>query len=606
MKNFTKKLSMDLATEYAQAPGLFKEIANIESMLAETYRNRVQYELLQNSDDAGATKVAVSYDGMTSFTWENNGRVMDPSDVSGLCRSATSVKERGIHIGYRGIGFKSLAAVSSRITVASGNVKFDFDRDQSADLLGTGDLKSVPLIRIPTNIRSGEMKGARFTVRVSGKMPDLSVEPTALLFLRNIESLTTHNLDTGTLRVLRTPGKTSIESSEGSAEFAMLEASATQVAIPLSAAARRLAGPSGRLACFLPLNEAVGLPVIVSGDVTTDPSRTNAIVDDPATIEVLATAAKLIGQKLRSPQDPHFDDLWSLLLSAPDPRSALLATTPSTTSVFLNALRDFFKHNPPSFAISPVDLDEDSIPALFPKGAPRDLYKAENKTAARALRSALHLPVKSVEEITELVQPDQLSERTRHRLSEEIAANARVQGRPLNESEIAFGASLASSSPESEVAKTGNKAFNKLTASQIAESLPSERNNFSFPEIVKRWRVAETAVVEWLNSRGWTVKDVSKQNLGYDASGTDPNGNRICLEIKKVDTPDSSFAMTTNEWALFQSKSEPTLVAVVVGDGARARLAFFDPLAASLEPTRVARQWEWRFDNWSEFSTWLD
>ena len=64
--------------------------------------------------------------------------------------------------------------------------------------------------------------------------------------------------------------------------------------------------------------------------------------------------------------------------------------------------------------------------------------------------------------------------------------------------------------------------------------------------------------------------------------------------------------MTTNEWALVQSRAEPMMLAIVVGDGRSSRLALFDPLAAGITPIRVARQWEWRFENWAAYTTWAE
>jgi hypothetical protein len=100
-------LQFTLVAEFSQSRGMFTELAHIETLLAETYRDRVQYELLQNSDDAGATRVTVSVASDGSVNWANNGRPFNASDAEALCRSATSTKTRGQSIGYRGIGFKS-------------------------------------------------------------------------------------------------------------------------------------------------------------------------------------------------------------------------------------------------------------------------------------------------------------------------------------------------------------------------------------------------------------------------------------------------------------------------------------------------------------------
>jgi hypothetical protein len=69
-----EQLQSTLAREYGESQGMFTELAHIEGLLAETYRGRIQYEMLHNSDDAGATVVDVALGSDGSVTWVNNGR----------------------------------------------------------------------------------------------------------------------------------------------------------------------------------------------------------------------------------------------------------------------------------------------------------------------------------------------------------------------------------------------------------------------------------------------------------------------------------------------------------------------------------------------------
>ena len=96
------------------------------------------------------------------------------------------------------------------------------------------------------------------------------------------------------------------------------------------------------MSCFLPLSDSAGLPVIVSGDVLTDPSRTHAVVDDPSTQSVIADAALLLAEILRSPEDPLCEILWSAFLSAEDPRALMLASEATVASSLLHALQAEF------------------------------------------------------------------------------------------------------------------------------------------------------------------------------------------------------------------------------------------------------------------------
>lgn len=63
-------------------------------------------------------------------------------------------------------------------------------------------------------------------------------------------------------------------------------------------------------------------------------------------------------------------------------------------------------------------------------------------------------------------------------------------------------------------------------------------------------------MLDWLNSRGWQLTDVSKQNLGYDLVGLAPDGDRAMIEVKRVLRPDDRFAMTNNEMGAMQATME--------------------------------------------------
>ena len=595
----TSSLADALVREYFQAPNLFGEIARIETMLADTYRNRVQYELLQNSDDAGSTTVHISRPRLGMLRWENNGRDMTEQDVEALCRSATSAKSRGEDIGYRGIGFKSIAAIASKIDVESGGVKFTFDSRSTVKLLGVDTQASVPLVRIPTDVATSNFRGARFSIELSVAEPDLRIDPTALLFLRSVERVESSLEETSSIVMTRTSGRVKLSDDGASGEFALLEATGAQLAIPLDPWARKIAGPAGRLACFLPLDESMGLPIVLSGDIATDPSRTNAILDDASTKKVIAAGAELFAEVIRNPYHPIFDVAWQLLLEAPDPRAALLGSMESVASIFFRYLRENLSNVPIPFAIAPVSLVDAETEVLFPGGAPNVLYASQNRVAVRALKAALNLPELSLEDVAGRLNPEAMPLDRRSYFAKLLAENARLRGRQMTSIELAFGAHGESLDVENNVHMSVKSAtVNARTSADVDAT-------GGLPYFVERWRAIEVAVVEWLNSRGWSLTDVSKQNLGYDAEGLDGAGRAVCLEIKKTDGLDSSFALTTNEWALAQSGIKLFLLAVVIGDGRRSRMALLDPIGAKMEPIRVARQWEWRFENWSEHALWV-
>ena len=142
-----KELQKEFISEATNAPMLFKDLAKVEQYIAESYKTRSFIELMQNADDAGSKNFGIHiYNNYVIVG--NDGRDFTNDDIKSICRSGSSNKIRdGSTIGYRGIGFKSVANLAKRIYVISGESKFLFDKEITKKLLNIND--DVPLIRIP-------------------------------------------------------------------------------------------------------------------------------------------------------------------------------------------------------------------------------------------------------------------------------------------------------------------------------------------------------------------------------------------------------------------------------------------------------------------------
>ena len=66
----------------------------------------------------------------------NDGYEFTVDDLESLSRSAYSNKSRGTTIGYRGIGFKSVAGICQSVSLMSGNLEVCFSREKTEDLFG--------------------------------------------------------------------------------------------------------------------------------------------------------------------------------------------------------------------------------------------------------------------------------------------------------------------------------------------------------------------------------------------------------------------------------------------------------------------------------------
>lgn len=153
---------------YVSTPADILEHFGLESQIAQDYRGRLVYELLQNADDALADGHA--FDGKVLFQLTgagllvaNNGRPVSAGDLRALCglsvSSHTTKKAQGRRratIGQKGMGFKSVLEITDTPQVHSTGLSFVFDRERTAHALqevaelGPGlDAGKVPIMRLP-------------------------------------------------------------------------------------------------------------------------------------------------------------------------------------------------------------------------------------------------------------------------------------------------------------------------------------------------------------------------------------------------------------------------------------------------------------------------
>ena len=119
---------------YRSSPQRLREDVGQESQIAQDYRGRLIYELLQNADDAmdaSGGDARISFEVTGDSLWvANSGRPLDDADIRGLCGiSASSKRVRGkrrASIGHKGMGFKSVLEISDAPEVYSTSLSFRF------------------------------------------------------------------------------------------------------------------------------------------------------------------------------------------------------------------------------------------------------------------------------------------------------------------------------------------------------------------------------------------------------------------------------------------------------------------------------------------------
>ena len=144
---------------YRSSPQRLREDVGQESQIAQDYKGRLIYELLQNADDAMEASDAdarVYFRLSSDSLWvANSGKPLDDADVRGLCGISASSKlvqaKKRASIGHKGMGFKSVLEICDAPEVYSTTASFRFSAQDALT-------KGRQIARRRTRCRSGETR----------------------------------------------------------------------------------------------------------------------------------------------------------------------------------------------------------------------------------------------------------------------------------------------------------------------------------------------------------------------------------------------------------------------------------------------------------------
>lgn len=280
---------------------------------------------MQNADDADAKRFLIQRVGSYLFV-ANDGRPFTHQDFESLCRSAASTKVRGRSIGFRGIGFKSVVAIASKIHLFSDGLAVTFSRERTAAEIPQA--KNVPLVRIPHQVLPDESadfdnqlsqiqnEGYR-TVFVFGELVANAIEsefaafdPKSLLFLRRIAQLEMRTGQDQRVSVRRIYGIEGVQDIhlDGVKTFPnwmVLTSDTVSLAFARNEVGiYRLEETEAVVHVFMPTHEPTGFGIRINADLSTDPSRTRIVLDDRTKQGISAIAALISEMLLRAVFDP--------------------------------------------------------------------------------------------------------------------------------------------------------------------------------------------------------------------------------------------------------------------------------------------------------------
>lgn len=358
-----------LLNEAKSSPNLLSDLAGLENYISESYHNRSFIELLQNADDAKASKFKIVKKGELLFV-ANNGRTFTQKDLESLCRSASSNKLRSETIGYRGIGFKSVVGFSKEIHVLSEDLELTFSKKRTQEEIPLAS--RVPLIRIPHLISvedkefitpiSSLLKSEGYTTIFvfTGVTADNiesefdSFEYNSLIFLRNIVE-TEISLENSVytkinkIQLLENEFKLSLNSNGIITDWIVIHERNSSIAFSLKEdAITKLSSEKSLIHAFLPTEDCNGLGVLINGNFSTDPSRRHVIFDKE-TVEAISHCSnhllKLLETKIKSNNQEGIN-IVNALIPYSDPRMIQFAKN-SLVKLLLENLKQhestFFK-----------------------------------------------------------------------------------------------------------------------------------------------------------------------------------------------------------------------------------------------------------------------
>lgn len=114
-----------------QRTSIWGDYVNMLKMLKGLFKSERHWllEFLQNAEDVHAQRFSVRFDD-EALQIMNDGYTISGDDLRSLCGVHSHKSRAQGHLGYLGLGFKSIFRVTDRVDVHSGTFHFKFDRSE--------------------------------------------------------------------------------------------------------------------------------------------------------------------------------------------------------------------------------------------------------------------------------------------------------------------------------------------------------------------------------------------------------------------------------------------------------------------------------------------
>lgn len=476
-----------------------------------------------------------------------------------------------------------------------------------------------------------------------------SFDTSSLLFLRNIceTDLNTGIQNNTKIKKIKLDEKTSrvtVSSNENEKNWLIIKDNEVSLAfLELGGDVKKMDEFDSLVYSFLPTEDKTGIGLLINGDFSTDPSRKHLIFDT----KTLSSLKSCSNQILRLFEEHIKQNVNSkigivnAIIPFTDPRMLQFKKT-SFEKNLIEALKAADQNTFDSYSICPSWLNIKDFTLLsqdFNNQINSKCYDLEGFTAfvkfLGAKEATLHSLIEKINQVEistlgcvqisvqlfkGVLSKNQEFETWLPMLkilksdSKRISLNElRDGGNPIDDSFILLlvengltefdvkqvfrkylGEEIVKkifeeNSKEIDLNQERNESYlsNEWFNLEDPKSFPATRSNF------RKWRSAEENTLEILNSNGFRLSDVTKQNVGYDLEGFGPDGHEIQIEVKSINRIGDKFKLTNNEVAVAQEKKDSYIIAIVRQLDDFIEIALISNPVKNLILNRQCVQWIW-------------
>lgn len=659
--DIVEKLHKEFLSEASSSPILLNDLAAMEKYIAESYMGRSLIELLQNADDAYATKFCISKLKNNTYLIANNGRAFTEEDLYALCRSGASTKRRKSGtIGFRGIGFKSVVNYAKTVHLISGNIRTTFSRDKTKKEIT--NIEKVPLIRIP-HFFSGDnynkivqqVLGNGYTTAfifetendlLESEIQDFNIS--CMIFLQNLSEIL-YKSDSIQLWKTEKKKKSNISKIitcfDGKEKTTWLVFS-NEKKRPCDIAFRydmdKVVSASKEesvIHSFMPTNNRLSIPIKINGDFSTDPSRTKVTID-AETMNAINNCGTFLSEIAINIIDSGKDELGiikAISIGSIDPLSNIRGKSVSdylVECVHENLKKYFqkFAHDKDIYyqrnGITDRDFDI-IINTINAVGIGNKIEK--DILGITELVKNIGIKQIPIDKILEVMKTIECEKATRIQILSDVVQDSRLgikqdikekikkaklieysngvksieeqeQNDLMEESyQGAVVEKLGTLSGLEWFAKQMNIAIKNNNFKQEVKELALNKNIVFTNHIIKKWRSVEENFLQFVQnlSEVDTAIDVANKNLGYDIEVTLKSGEHEYYEIKSVNRIGDTFSITNNEFSSAIQHKGKYKLAVVQQEKCQFNVCIISDPANSLILTKRVTRWEWYCSDYS-------